>query len=644
MALNLAQKLIAEHLVAGSLQPGEDIALRADQTLLQDPAGVVACLMFEAIQTPRAQTKLSAIYVDHNVRQSSVEDADAHRYLRTFAAKHGLYYSPPGNGIGHQVHLERFSVPGQTLLGVDPRTPMAGAMGMLALEAEAIDLAMVLAGGPYLTTMPRVLAVHVNGRLRPWVSARDIAWALRGMVPPGAVGCILEYVGAGLDRLPLCQRATLAGMTCDMGARASAFPSDAMTRRFLQAQSREDAWQPLAADPGARYDGDIEIDLAGVEPVILQLTDGASVVKVSQLAGMPIDQVCIGSCVNGSFRDLMVVARALKSQKRRPRVSLVLAPASRQILLNLMANGALSDLLAAGARLTEPACGLCYEGGQAPPSGGVSLQTFSRLPPAGVSPSDSRVYLCSPETAVASAIAGQIADPRSLGKPPSVEFPERFLIDDAALQPPLADGVGAPIVRGPSLRPVPLPEPLPDALELPTLLKVGDRVGEGQILRSRPEIRAPWPDLDAVADSAFQAVDPGFAARARERRAGILVAGGEFGFGVCSQMEALVLARLGVRAVLARSYSPALREGLIGWGIAPLLLLDGDEWGRFHQGDRISLTGLHAALAPGAPPFDIRNRDKRATCRVAHNLSRREGRILLAGGKLRCATLCAADL
>ncbi len=639
MGLAVAQKLIRDHLVEGEMVPGREIAIRIDQTLTQDATGTMAYLQFEALGVPRVRTRLSVSYVDHNMLQTGFENADDHRYLQSVAAKYGILFSRPGNGICHQVHLERFAAPGQTLLGSDSHTPTAGGMGMLAIGAGGLDVAVAMAGGPFYLTMPRLLNVRLRGRLRPWVSAKDVILEiLRRLTVKGGFGKIIEYSGEGIRWLSVPERATLTNMGAELGATTSVFPSDEVTRAFLRAQGREGDWIPLEADPDAEYDEVLEMDLDGLEPMIARPHSPDNVVPVREVAGTPVDQVAVGSCTNSSYVDLMRVAAILRGKAVHPRVSLVVAPGSRQVLTMVAREGALADLIAAGARILESACGPCIGMGQAPPSGGVSVRTFNRNFEGRSGTPDARVYLASPETAAASALRGVIADPRELGECPETELPERFAVDDAGIVPPAENPAEVEIVRGPNIKPLPRRGPLEDWLAGPVLLKLGDNITTDHILPAGAKILPLRSNIPAIAEYVFHKVDPDFVRRIREAGGGFVVGGVNYGQGSSREHAALAPMYLGLKAVLARSFARIHRANLINFGIVPLLIDEG-AYTLLERDHRVRLPDVRAALAgfaAGEGGREVRVVDETAGRELAarHDLTAREARILLAGGLL----------
>ncbi|HOX31690.1 MAG TPA: aconitate hydratase, partial [Spirochaetales bacterium] len=567
MGRNLVEKLIASHRIPGS-ESGEEVALRIDHTLTQDTTGTMAYLQFEAIGVDRVRTERSVSYVDHNTLQVSFENADDHNYLQDVAARYGIIFSRPGNGICHQVHLERFGVPGKTLLGSDSHTPTAGGLGMLAMGAGGLDVALAMAGLPFSIPKPRVLKVELRGRLRPWVSAKDIILeVLRRLTVKGGVGKILEYGGEGVAGLTVPERGTITNMGAELGATTSIFPSDEQTRAFLEAQGRGQDYRPLAADPDASYDESLTIDLGALEPLIALPHMPDKVVPVRELAGKSVDQCFIGSCTNSSYLDLARAAAILRGGRIAERTSLVVAPGSRSTLLMIAKAGILGDFVSAGARILECACGPCIGIGQAPCSGGISLRSSNRNFEGRSGTADGQVHLVSAETAAVSALRGVITDPRSLGPAAELVLPARYEIDDSQLVAPPADGSKLRIRRGPNIKSLPEFRPLPDSVEAELLLKLGDDITTDHILPAGSKIMSLRSNLPAISEYCFAAVDPGFPARARAAGGGVLAAGENYGQGSSREHAALSPLFLGVKAVIALSYARIHRQNLVNAGI-----------------------------------------------------------------------------
>lgn len=632
--MNLTGKIIAAHLVGGDMRAGEEIALRIDQTLTQDATGTMAYLQFEAMGVPRVRTRLSVSYVDHNMLQTGFENADDHRFLQSIAAKYGIYFSRPGNGICHQVHLERFAAPGLTLLGSDSHTPTSGGMGMLAIGAGGLDVAVAMAGGPFYLAMPRVLNVRLTGRLRPWVSAKDVILELlRRLSVKGGLGKVIEYSGPGVEGLSVPERATITNMGAELGATTSIFPSDAVTRRFLRAQGREEAWTPLAPDPDAAYDEVVAVDLDALEPLVAMPHSPDNVARVRDVAGTPVSQVSIGSCTNSSYLDLMRVAAILRGRTVHPGVSLSIAPGSRQVLEMIARNGALADLIAAGARVLEAACGPCIGMGQAPASGAVSVRTFNRNFEGRSGTPDAKVYLASPEVAAAAALTGVLTDPRSLGEYPSIALPDRFAVDDAGILPPAERPEAVEIVRGPNIKPLPVRGPLEASLSGQVLLKVGDDVTTDHILPAGAKILPLRSNIPAIAEYVFSRIDPTFAERARAAGGGFVVGGDNYGQGSSREHAALAPMYLGVKAVLAKSFARIHRANLVNFGILPLTFADAGDYDAVQPGDVLRLEGVRERLAAG-DALEVVNVTRDRRFRALHGLTPRQVEIVLAGGLL----------
>jgi aconitate hydratase len=625
---------MADHLVGAELIAGEEIAISIDQTLTQDATGTMVWLEFEAMGLPRVRTAVSVSYVDHNTLQPDFRNPDDHRYLQTVTTKHGAYFSRPGNGICHQVHLERFGVPGQTLLGSDSHTPNAGGLGMLAIGAGGLDVAVAMAGGPFYLTMPRVVGVRLSGELSPWVTARDVILELlRRMSVKGGVGKILEYYGPGVATLTVDQRATICNMGAELGATSSIFPSDAQTRSYLEAQGRGEAWQPLAADPDAVYDETVEVDLGELEPLIAKPSMPDQVVQVRQVEGTPAAQVFVGSCVNSSYEDLMTVAAILKGQTVHPNVSLVIAPGSKQVYTMIAQNGALAGLIAAGARILESACGPCLGIGQAPPTGAVSVRTSTRNFKGRSGTQDDQVYLASPATCAATALRGVITDPRQLGHAITVVYPSRFAVSDNMILPPAENADAAQVVRGPNIKPLPEFQPLPDTVDGRVLLKVGDNITTDDISPAGAKILPLRSNLPAISEYVFSRIDPQFVARAQEWGGGLVTAGVNYGQGSSREHAALSPMYLGLRAVVAKSFSRIHHANLINAGILPLVFADEADYDEIEQGDEWEITGVRAALQAGEE-LTVRNLTQNQAFNVTYKLTARQVDVLLAGGLL----------
>lgn len=634
MGLTVTEKILARHIVEGEMTPGREIGIRIDQTLTQDATGTMAYLEFEALGLSRVRTEVSVSYVDHNLIQSDFRNADDHRFLQSIAARYGIFFSRPGNGICHQVHLERFAAPGKTLLGSDSHTPTAGGCGMLAMGAGGLDVAMAMAGEPFHLRMPGIVGIHVIGSLPPWVSARDaILEILRRMTVKGGVGKVLEYFGPGLAGLSVPDRATMANLGTELGATSTVFPSDEVTRAFLISQGREGVWEELAADPDATYSEVMDLDLSSLEPMIACPSSPDNVVPVREVAGRPVAQAIIGSCANSSYRDLAIAAKALEHGRIHPEVSFEINPGSNQVLENMEIDGLLRHLIHAGARIHQSGCLGCIGMGQAPPTGGISLRTFTRNFPGRSGTKGDQVYLCSPETAVASAMKGVITDPRELGPAPEVKIPGRFLVNDVGIIPPPADGSRVEILRGPNIKPLPALDPLPDDLSGRVLLKLGDNITTDHIMPAGSKILPLRSNIPAISEYVFAAVDPTFHERAKGAGTGVIVAGENYGQGSSREHAALAPRYLGVRAKLVKSFARIHKANLINFGIVPLVFEDPDDFFVVEQEDVLSITGLRFALLDGAETVTVRVGDK-TSIHARLELSERDRLILAAGGLL----------
>ena len=635
MGETLAQKIIRAHLLHGDMTPGSEIALRIDQTLTQDATGTMAYLEFETMGIPRVRTELSVAYVDHNTLQSGFENADDHRYLQTVAKKHGVWFSRPGNGICHQVQLERFGKPGKTLIGSDSHTPTGGGIGMLAFGAGGMDVAVAMGGGAYYITMPKMFKVNLTGTLRPYVTAKDISLELlRILSVKGGVGAIIEWGGPGIAALSVPERATITNMGTELGATTSIFPSDDVTRAFLAAEGREADFTPLASDPDAQYDRVIDIDLNTLQPMIACPHSPDNVVPVASLAGTKVDQVCIGSCTNSSLFDMLKVAALLKGRTIAPGVSLSISPGSKQVLTMLSDCGALTDILASGARLLECACGPCIGMGFSPNSGGVSLRTFNRNFLGRSGTKDAQVYLVSPETAVAAALTGTITDPQTLGPMPAVTLPEHFRIDDSAVLPPApADEADAvEVLRGPNIQPFPKSKPFSDALTAELVLKVGDNITTDHIMPAGSKILPYRSNIPKLAEFCFTVCDPTFPARARAAGDGIIVGGSNYGQGSSREHAALVPMYLGIRCVVDKSFARIHVANLINAGILPLTFENPADYDALQPGAQLRIDGIRAGMAAGS--LTLTDTAAGKAYPVVCGLTERQQAILLAGGLL----------
>ena len=634
MGKTIAQKIIASHLISGEMVPGREVALKIDQTLTQDATGTMAYLEFETMGIPQVKTEFSIAYVDHNTLQCGFMNADDHQYLQTVAAKHGVRFSRPGNGICHQVHLERFGKPGKTLIGSDSHTPTGGGLGMLAFGAGGMDVAVAMGGGAYYITMPKMFKVELTGRLRPYVTAKDVSLKLLQILSvKGGVGAIIEWGGEGIRSLTVPERATITNMGTELGATTSIFPSDDQTRAFLKAQGREGDFVPLESDPDAVYDRVIPIDLSTLTPMIACPHSPDNVVEVSALADVKADQVCIGSCTNSSLTDMLKVAAMLRGRRVAPGVDLSVSPGSRQVLSMLAACGALNDILASGARLLECACGPCIGMGFSPNSGGVSLRTFNRNFLGRSGTKDANVYLVSPETAVASALTGFITDPTTLPPIPAVSMPEHFAIDDTGVLQPLPprEAKDAPVLRGPNIRPFPKGRPVPDEIGASLVLKVGDNITTDHIMPAGAKVLPYRSNIPKMSEFCFEVCDPGFPARAKAAGSGIILGGSNYGQGSSREHAALVPMYLGIRAVVVKSFARIHVANLINAGILPLTFENEADYDRFAQGDRLTISDIHAGMDSG---FVTMKNEAGEFARLRCALTARQKAILLAGGLL----------
>ena len=633
MGKTIAQKIIAAHLISGDMTTGSEVALRIDQTLTQDATGTMAYLEFETMGIPRVKTEFSIAYVDHNTLQCGFENADDHRYLQTVAAKHGVHFSRPGNGICHQVHLERFGKPGKTLIGSDSHTPTAGGLGMLAFGAGGMDVAVAMGGGAYYITMPKMFKVNLTGKLRPFVTAKDVSLEiLRILSVKGGVGAIVEWGGDGVKTLSVPERATITNMGAELGATTSIFPSDEVTLAFLKAQGREDAYTPLESDPDAQYDRIIDIDLSALKPLIARPHSPDNVVAVETLKDTKVDQVCIGSCTNSSLQDLLKVAAMLKGKTIAPNVSLSISPGSRQVLTMLSECGALADILASGARLLECACGPCIGMGFSPNSAGVSLRTFNRNFHGRSGTKDGQVYLVSPETAVASALTGYITDPTTMEPIAPVFLPEHFRIDDSAVLPPAEDGSTVEVLRGPNIKEFPKAKPFADTLTATAVLKVGDNITTDHIMPAGAKILPYRSNIPHLSQFCFEVCDKEFPERAKKAGDGIIIGGSNYGQGSSREHAALVPMYLGIRCVIAKSFARIHVANLINAGILPLTLENPDDYDDLQQDHVLRLNGIQAGMAEGK--ITIINETTGKTITALCSLSARQQQILLCGGLL----------
>ncbi|RJS82444.1 aconitate hydratase [Candidatus Bathyarchaeota archaeon] len=634
MYRNVSCKIIEDHLVEGKPEPGNEVSIKIDQTLTQDATGTLVYMFLEAIGIEKVKTRLSVSYVDHNTLQTDSRSADSHRYLQTVASKLGVIFSKPGNGICHRIHLERFARPGWTLLGSDSHTPTAGAVGMLAIGAGGIDLAAVMSGEPYRMKMPEILGVRLTGRLAPWVSAKDVALSLLGEIGvKGGLGKILEYFGEGVDHLTVPERATIANMGTETGATSSVFPSDEETYRWLKMQGREEEWINLPTPERSEYDDIVEIDLSKLEPMIALPHSPGNVVKVSEVEGLEVQQVCIGSCTNSSYRDLAVAASILRGKKVHPNVDLTVSPGSRQVLRAIAKSGVLADLIAAGARILECACGPCIGMGQAPPAGSVSVRTFNRNFKGRSGTPDAKVYLVSPEVAAATALYGVITDPRRLGPPPKIKEPSMDM-EDGLLLAPARDPSKVKVTRGPNIVPPPTFEPLPDSFEGEVLIKLGDDVSTDDILPAGADVLPLRSNIPAISKYVFARVAPRFAEKALRKGGGFIVGGENYGQGSSREHAALCPRYLGIRAVFAKSYARIHKRNLINFGIIPFTFNSPKAYELIDEGDMLKIDVLRERIRRGDDRIPVENVTSNSTFTVNLDLSERSREIILAGGLL----------
>ena len=636
MGLTIAQKIIKNHLVCGEMITGNEIGLRIDQTLTQDATGTMAYLQFEAMGIDRVKTELSVAYIDHNTLQAGFENADDHRYIQTVTKKHGIRFSRPGNGICHQVHLERFSKPGKTLIGSDSHTPTAGGIGMLGMGAGGLDVAVAMGGGTYYITMPKMLKVNLVGKLSDYVGAKDVILeVLRQLGVKGGVGAIVEYAGEGVKTLSVPQRATITNMGAELGATSSIFPSDDVTKAFLAAEGRVEDFVELSSDPDAVYDAEYTVDLSKLQPLAACPHSPDNVKPVSALSGMKISQVCIGSCTNSSMQDMLTVAAMLKGKTVHPDVSLSISPGSKQVYTMLAECGALADLINAGARILECACGPCIGMGFSPKSAGVSLRTFNRNFLARSGTADAQVYLVSPETAAASAIAGEFTDPTTLGVAPIIEMPTSFKINDNLIEMPVAaeEMETVTVERGPNIKPIPVGKAPAKDLSCELILKVGDDITTDHIMPAGTKVLPYRSNVPKLSEFCFTVCDKDFPERAKAKGGGVILGGSNYGQGSSREHAALVPLYLGIKAVVAKSFARIHVANLINFGIVPMTLANPDDYEKFSEGDALEIAGFAAAVK-GETEALLVNKTNGASAKLCLNLSARQREMLLAGGCL----------
>ncbi len=636
MGMTIGQKLIKSHLVSGDMTPGSEVGLKIDQTLTQDATGTMAYLELEAMGIEQVKTELSVAYIDHNTLQTGFENADDHRFIQSVAKKRGIRFSRPGNGICHQVHLERFGKPGKTLIGSDSHTPTGGGIGMLAMGAGGLDVAVAMGGGTYYITMPKMVRVNLTGKLSPWVAAKDVILeVLRIMTVKGGVGKIIEYGGEGVATLSVPERATITNMGAELGATTSVFPSDDVTKAFLKAQGRGEDWVELKADEDAVYDEVIDIDLSLLAPMAACPHMPDRVKSVTEIGKIKVDQVCIGSCTNSSLLDMMKVAAILKGKTVHPAVSLSIAPGSKQVLNMISQNGALSDMIDAGARILESACGPCIGMGQSPNSAGVSLRTFNRNFEGRSGTADAGIYLVSPEVAAVSAITGYLTDPRDLGEFPEITLPDEFIINDNMVAMPATpeEAKDVEVMYGPNIKPFPTSEPMSDDITAKAVLKVGDDITTDHIMPAGAKILPYRSNIPFLSQYCFGVCDKTFPERIKAEGKGIVIGGANYGQGSSREHAALVPLYLGVKAVITKSFARIHCANLINAGILPLTFSNADDYDKITQGDELSLKGIKKAIINNEPAVLV-NLTKNEEYSINYDLSQRQKDIILAGGLL----------
>lgn len=636
MGQTLAEKILAKHLVSGTLDTGEEVAIHIDQTLTQDATGTMAYLQFEAMGVPRVRTEVSVSYVDHNMLQAGFENADDHRFLQSIANKHGIYFSRPGNGICHQVHLERFGAPGKTLLGSDSHTPTGGGLGMLAIGAGGLDVAVAMAGGPFFLTMPKIIGVQLVGHLTPWVSAKDIILEmLRRLTVKGGVGRIIEYFGSGVQTLSVPERATITNMGAELGATTSLFPSDEVTKAFLETQGRGNVFVPLAADDNAKYDETIVIDLSTLVPLVATPHSPDAVQPVRDCGAIEVQQVCVGSCTNSSYRDLSLLAGVLKGKTVHPNVSLTVSPGSKQVYEMIAESGVLADLIAAGARILESGCGPCIGMGQAPSTNAVTVRTFNRNFEGRSGTPSAKVYLASPEVAAAAALTGKLIDPRELGAVPEIrQFTGTPDICDAMILTPAEDGNNVAVLRGPNIKPLPIHPGFSSTLDGEVLLKVGDNITTDHIMPAGAKVLPLRSNIPAISEYVFVGVDPTFAKRARAAHGGLIIGGHNYGQGSSREHAALAPMYLGVKAVIVKSFARIHKANLINFGILPLTFAHEADYEKVAQGTQVRIEAVDSSLRGGQPLELIVMGEQEVHIPLQYELTPRQIEIILAGGLL----------
>ena len=630
MTGSVAEKIIQEHIIEGELLTGEEIAIKVDQTLTQDATGTLAYMEFEALGIPKVKTELSVSYVDHNLLQADYRNMDDHLFLQTIAKKYGIYFSKPGNGICHQVHLERFAAPGKTLLGSDSHTPTAGGCNMLAIGAGGLDIAMAMAGYPFYIKTPKILGVKLTGKLRPWVSAKDLIFEmLRRYSVKGGLGKIIEYFGPSVESLSIPERATIANMGAELGASTTVFPSDYQTKKFLEAQGRREIWREIKVDADVQYDETVNLNLSEIEPLIACPSSPDNVKKVSEVEGIDVNQCIIGSCGNSSFKDLMIVSKALSGRKIHENVSLEINPGSRQVLENVANASDLKNLIRSGARIHQSGCLGCIGMGQAPATGTVSLRTFPRNFPGRSGTENDHVYLCSPEVAVAAAIEGRITDPRKLGKYPNIEESTKYIINEEGIIPPSKSQEAVRIIRGPNIKPFPNFASLENELSGKILLKVGDNITTDDIMPAGSQILPLRSNIPAISEYVYSRIDPKFSSRAKNNQ-GFVIAGDNYGQGSSREHAAVACRFLGVRGKIAKSFARIHRSNLINFGILPLAFIDPSDYEKIETGDTINVQSIRDQLKNANDNIVLKVNGKKIECQ--NGFSKRETDVLLTGG------------
>ena len=635
MGMNVAQKILSEHLVEGALSPGSEIAVRVDQTLTQDATGTMAYLQYEAMGIGRVKTGLSVSYVDHNMLQTGFESADDHRYLQSVARKVGAHFSRPGNGICHQVHLERFSAPGQILLGSDSHTPTSGGAGMIAIGVGGLDVAVAMAGGAFHLKCPKVVGVRLEGELTGWAAAKDIILEmLRRLTVKGGVGKIIAYHGPGVESLDTTQRATITNMGAELGATTSVFPSDRRTREYLEAQGRGDLWREVIPDPDATYDEELTIDLSALEPLVAMPHSPDAVVPLAEVAGTKINQVCVGSCTNSSYHDLMTVAAILEGKKIHPDVSMAVTPGSRQVFEMIAADGGLKILIQSGARILESACGPCIGMGLVPSSGSLSLRSFNRNFKGRCGSKDAGVILASPEVCALGALEGELPDVSGHDEPPKISLPKSFLIDDDFIIPPAPEGEEVQVVRGPNIQPCPINKPLVDTIGGKVLLKTGDNITTDDILPAGPKILPLRSNIPRISEFLFSNIDEAFSSRSKETGGGIIIGGNNYGQGSSREHAALAPMYLGLRAVIVKSFARIHRSNLINFGILPVVFAREADYDKVSQNDELVIEGALEAIGSEEGLLTVTDKTTGYSFKGVSQLTDHEREVILAGGLL----------